>query len=437
MLFRSNGRAVTAEDVKFSLERLVQNRPGNTCYQYFTSRVVGAEEYWQGKAKEVSGFRVIDAGTFEIRWTRPYVSSLGLNLLSMYYCKILPKDLLLEKGQGFFQKPVGTGPFKFAYWLHNPKFDLPNREILGVRMERNARYFGKKPYLDAIEYSPYFTDSQFEAGDVHIVPVTSDSLLHGGYQVLENDSLRSASLALSCQVPPFDRAEVRRALALGLDRAKLAAAAKTAASDPKVTDSYIPLLLPGFYPRDQGPAYEPDQARMLLTRLLPESHGRLTLTLVLLSSSLPRREIYPSLSRELERELDLLGIDLKVEYIRAAEDIRDVRGPYLRFLEWNMDFPDPENVIRPLFHSRSVVNGLNCRYANPKLDSLLEKSEVEASSDRRTELFRQMERLLAEDVPSIPLYTERVRIALLPRVHGAKLPVLGFFFLDTKNIWLE
>jgi hypothetical protein len=48
-----------------------------------------------------------------------------------------------------------------------------------------------------------------------------------------------------------------------------------------------------------------------------------------------------------------------------------------------------------------------------------------------------MEQILFEDVPSIPLYTERIRIALLPKVHGAKLPALGFFFLDTKAIWLE
>jgi ABC-type transport system substrate-binding protein len=429
-----NGRPVTAADVKFSLERLVENRPGNACYQYFTSRVAGAEDYWQGKAKEVRGFRVIDPATFEIEWTRPYVSSLGLNLLSMYYCKILPKDLVVAQGRDFFRHPVGTGPFRFAFWLRSPKFDVPNLEILGVRLERNPQYFGKKPWLDAIEYSPYFTDSQFEAGDVHIIPVTSDSLLHAGYQVLENNSLRSASLALSCQVPPLDRAEVRKALALGINRVNVARAAYSAASVPQVTDNYIPPVLPGFFPKDQSPAYEPDQARMLLARLLPESHGRLALTLVLL---LPRRDIYLSLSRELERELNILGISLEVKYIRTAEDIRGIRGPYLKFLEWNMDFPDPENVVRPLFDSRSLVNRLNCGYANPRLDSLLEQSEVETSWERRTALFRQMEQLLAEDVPSIPLFTERVRIALLPRVHGAKLPALGFFFLDTKNIWLE
>jgi len=429
-----HGREMTAADVKFSLERLVQNRPGNVCYQYFTSRVAGADEYWRGKAADVRGFAVIDPYTFEIEWTRPYVSSLGLNLLGMYYCKILPKDLLQAQGSAFFQKPVGTGPFKFAYWIRSRKFDVPNLEILGVRLERNYQYFGKKPYLDALEYSPYFSDDEFESGDIDIIPVTPGTLLPKKFQILENSSLRSASLALSCHVPPLDRAEVRRALALGINKSRLVEAASAASTAAQVTENFIPPLLPGFFPREVSPAYEPEKARMLLARLLPETGGRLKLTLVF---PLPKRDIYLSLSRELDRQFDALGITLDVRYLKAAEDIRDVRGPYLKFLEWNMDFPDPENVVMPLFSSRSPVNLLNSHYANPRLDALLEQSEVETSWERRTGLFRQMEQILFEDAPAIPLYTERVRIALLPRVHGAKLPALGFYFLDTKDIWLE
>jgi ABC-type transport system substrate-binding protein len=426
-----NGREMTSDDVKFSLERLVQNKPGNTCYQYFISRVVGALEFWQGRARGVSGFRVVDKYTFEILWTRPYASG-GLYLLGMYYCKVLPKDLVLEQGDRFFQKPIGTGPFKFGYWLRDLR--SPRAEILGVRLERNPYYFGKKPYLDALEYSPNFTQNQFEEGDVHIIPVTSESLLNKKYQILENNSLRSVVLAMSCQTAPLDRADVRKALALGINKTRLAEAAYTSASVPQVTNNYIPTLLPGFFPREGGSVYDPEKAHMLLARLLPETGGRLDLTLVFL---LPKRDIFLSLGKELERELEALGIGLTVKYIRTAEEIRDVRGPYLKFLEWNMEFPDPENVILPLYSSRSPLDQLNCHYANPKLEALLDQSEVEASWERRTALFRNMEQILFEDVPAIPLYSERIRLALLPSVRGAKLPALGFFFLDTKDIWLE
>jgi ABC-type transport system substrate-binding protein len=426
-----NGREMTADDVKFSLERLVQDRPGNTCSQYFTSRVVGALECWQGRAKEVSGFRAVDRYTFEIHWIRPYASG-GLYLLGMYYCKVLPKDLVLDQGDAFFQKPIGTGPFKFAYWLRDLR--SPRAEILGVRLERNPFYFGKKAYLDALEYSPNFTQNQFEEGDVHIIPVTSESLLHGKYQILENNSLRSVSLAMSCQSSPLDRVEVRKALSLGISKARLAEAAYTASSVPQVTNNYIPTLLPGFFPKEGGSVYDPEKARMLLSRLLPETGGRLNLTLVFL---LPKRDIFLSLGRELGRELEALGIGLNVKYIRTAEEIRDIRGPYLRFLEWNMEFPDPENVILPLYSSRSPLNQLTCQYTNPKLDALVDQSEVEASWERRTGLFRKMEQILFDDVPAVPLYSERIRLALLPSVRGAKLPALGFYFLDTKDIWLE
>jgi ABC-type transport system substrate-binding protein len=158
------------------------------------------------------------------------------------------------------------------------------------------------------------------------------------------------------------------------------------------------------------------------------------LTLVL---GLPRRDSQAGLARELGRELGALGLGLEVRYLKAAEDIRALRVPYLKLVEWTMDFPDPENIILPLYGSQSPANRLGAHYVNPRLDTLLEQSEVEASWERRTALFRQMERLLVEDMPAVPLGTERVRIALLPSVHGAKLPALGFFFLDTKEIWIE
>jgi ABC-type transport system substrate-binding protein len=424
-----NGRELTSADVKYSLERLVQNRPGNTYYQYFTRKVVGAEAFWQGQAREVTGFRAVDKSTFEILWTRPFGST-GLSLLGMYYCKVLPKDSLESQGRNFFQKPIGTGPFKFSAWLRGPHL-----EILGVELERNPTYFGKRPYLSTIEYSPHFTEDQFEEGSVHMISVTSERMLRKRFPVLENSTLKSFFLALSCDVPPLNRAEVRRALALGLDKVRLAEASDTPATLHQVMDNYIPPLLPGFFPKAVGPFSDADAARLLLDRLLPEG-GRKALTLSLLLPA-PRTDVSSRFARELERQLGALEIKLDVKYLRRPEDVRGVRGPYLKYLEHTMDFPDPENIILPLYHSRSVVNGLNSRYANPRLDGLLEQSEVEPSWERRAGLFREIEKILYEDVPAIPLFSERIRIAILPGVRGVRLPAMGFIFLDVKDIWLE
>ncbi len=213
---------------------------------------------------------MIDPATFEIRWVRPYVS--GLYILGMYYCKILPKDLLESQGRGFFNKPVGTGPFKFEEWIRSPRL-----EILGVRLERNPDYFERRPYLAALEYSPYYTDAQFEEGSVHLVSVTTEKMLRSGFPVLENNTLKSYFLTFSCDIPPLDRPEVRRALALGLDKARLAAACDTPSTLHQVMNNYVPPLLPGFFPKAAGPYTDPDTAKLLLDRLLPEG-GRKALS---------------------------------------------------------------------------------------------------------------------------------------------------------------
>jgi ABC-type transport system substrate-binding protein len=422
-----NGRALTAEDVKFSLERLVRNRPGNTTYRHFVGKVVGAEEYRQGQAAEISGFRAIDASTFEIRWVRPYVS--GLYLLGMFYCKILPKDLVEGQGRNFFQKPVGTGPFRFAEWLRDTRLD-----IRGVRLERNPDYFERPPYLSALEYSPYYTDEQFDAGSIHLVSVTSEAMLRKGFTILENNTLKSYFLAFSCDTPPLDRPEVRKALALGLHKAQLAEACDTPGTLHQVMNNFIPPLLPGFYPKAGGPYTDTDTAKLLLDRLLPEG-GRKALTLTLLCDG-PKTDESAGFARELGRQLEGLEIKLDVRYLRRPEDARSVRGPTLKFLAYTMDFPDPENIIGPLYRAGSAVNAVNARYANARLDRLLEQSEAEPSWERRTALFREMEKVLNEDAPALPLFSERILLAAQPRVRGVRLPAMGFIFLDVRDIWL-
>jgi len=422
-----NGRELTADDVKYSLERLVRRRPDNATYQHFVGKVRGADEFWEGRAAEISGFRAVDRYTFEIHWVRPYVA--GLYLLGMYYCKILPKDLCESQGRGFFNKPIGTGPFKFEEWIRSPRL-----EILGVRLERYEGYFERKPYLAAVEYSPYFTEAQFDEGDVHLVSVTTGRLSRGAYPVLENNTLKSYFLAFSCDMAPFDRAEVRRALALGLDKARLAAACDTPSTLHQVVEDYVPPLLPGFYPKAASPYSDPDAAKLLLDRLLPAG-GRRALKLTLLCDG-PRDDENSGLARELARQLEALEIKLDVRYLRRPEDGRAVNTPYLKFFAYTMDFPDPEDIILPLFYSGSTANALSSRFDDRRLDGLLEQAEAETSWERRTRLYQEMEKLLAEQMPALPLFSERIRIALRPDVRGAELPAMGFIFLNVKDIWL-
>ena len=264
---------------------------------------------------------------------RPYVA--GLYLLGMYYCKILPKDLLESQGRNFFQKPVGTGPFKFAEWIRSPRL-----EILGVRLERNPAYFGRQPYLSALEYSPHFTEEQFEEGSVHLVSVTSERMLRRRFPILENNTLKSYFLAFSCDIPPLDRPEVRRALALGLDKARLAAACDTPRSVHQVMDNYIPPLLPGLLPQGGRPLHRPRYGQAP-PRPSPAGGGPESpeADAPLRPARRPTNRL--GFARELERELGALEIKLEVRYLRRPEDARTVHAPYVKFLAYTHGLPGP------------------------------------------------------------------------------------------------
>ena len=423
-----HGRELTADDVKFSLERLIQKQTGLLYYQYFIIKVVGAEEFREGRSPDVAGFKALDRYTFEIDWTDPYVS--GLYLLSMSFCKVLPKELVQSQGKGFFGKPSGTGAFKFGFWLRDTRLN-----IIGIRLERNDDYFGELPYLDAVEYSPFFTQDQFMEGQVHIVPLRSNDLASAPYQVLENDSLDIVLLGMRCNIGPLDKKNVRQALALALDKSKIAQAAFSLESVPRVIDNYIPPDLPGFFPLEGIGAADLGKARRLLAEAgFPAGQGFPELYVYFTRH---RGEANNRLFKEIRDELEALGIKAVMKYYRSLEELRSVTAPHLVVIEWLMDYPDAENIIFPLFQSQSLLNKMYLGYSNPGLDGLLAASEIEASWEKRTGLFRQMERILLEDVPAVPLYRIKRRLAVQPFVRGAKAPPLGNSILDVRDIWLD
>jgi ABC-type transport system substrate-binding protein len=423
-----HGRELNALDVKFSLERLLRRETQSPYAQLFIRKVVGAQEFWDGKAEEVSGFRTPETFVFEIQWKNPYVSA--LYLLSMSFCKILPRDLLLDQGSNFFWQPVGTGPYKFDSWIRSPRLD-----VVGVRLERFSSYHDRRPYLDVIEFSPHFSIDQFMDGDVHVMPFLSGRMATSRSQITQGGLYNMTFLMMSCQNPPLDSAAVRLAVAAAIDKDKLAQAWGGPAGALRSSANFIPPGLPGFFPVDDRLSGDPEKARRLLSdfgylveRKFPELQFFIPL---------PRSEATVRLGRELEVQLEAVGIPVSVRFVRSMAALHDVKQPYLVFFPWRMDFPDAENIVQPLFTSAAELNREACRYVSPAFDKLFEEAEVEKSWARRVDLFRRMERILSQDVPALPLFFAEERFAVQSRVRGLKIPALGFSYVDTRFVWLE
>jgi ABC-type transport system substrate-binding protein len=149
----------------------------------------------------------------------------------------------------------------------------------------------------------------------------------------------------------------------------------------------------------------------------------------------PRTDFKNKFSREIRDQLDLLGINVDVNYYRSLEQVKESETPYLILTQKTMGMPDPEDMIRPLFSS--ATDSPLFGYVNPEIEDLLRTAEAEKSWSRRIKIFRQIEKILQVDIPAIPLYSQQNRVAMQSRVRGVAVPHLGMYYLDTRKIWLE
>ena len=421
-----HGGELTAEDVKFSLERLLDADVGSPYYHYFLDRIVGAAEFREGSSSEVTGIRILDRYTLEIDWMRPYVPA--LYVLSMHFCKILPRERLRRQGNNFFLKPSGTGAFVFDYWVRDNKLNE-----VGVRMKRNEEYFRKKPFLDALEFCPLYTLDHFMDGEIDCIPVLSGRLSRSKYRIFHDGSLQTMFLGMSCHIPPLDIPEVRKAIQAGIDKKTLVDGIKEARYLRQITNRFIPFRIPGFFKVDESSTFDKKEAARLLEEVGYSAEKEFPRIVLYLDS--PRNDSKQKFSNEIKDQLGDLGIKVDVNYYRSIEQVKESETPYLILMHKMMGMPDPEDMIRPLF---SFTSGSNIfGYVNPEIGGLLRAGEVEKSWSKRIKIFRQIEKILLADVPAIPLYSQQNRLAMQSRVRGVAVHHLGMYYLDTQKIWLE
>jgi ABC-type transport system substrate-binding protein len=261
----------------------------------------------------------------------------------------------------------------------------------------------------------------------------SKKLLTPNFQIFQDGLLHPKFLGLSCQIPPLDRAIVRKAILLALNKREIARDVFDMKYARQVINNYIPSRLPGFFPRDDEESYDLEKAKQMLQEAGFSTEGEFPpLTLLI---DLPRTEMKFKIYRALRKQLDALGIKLRLNYYRSLKEIKSYNKPYLVFTGREMSFPDPEDIIRPLFFSKSIFNIFN--YVNPELDKLLQEAEIERSWTKRINLFHQIEKILISDVPALPLFSHQNRVAMQPYVRGVEVPSLGFYYLNARKIWLD
>ena len=155
----TNGRKVTAADVKYSIERSVNPKTQGPAGGFFHS-IVGQDKMADGSATTIAGIETPDDSTIKFTLTQP--DATFLNVLALNFASAVPKEVVEAEGADFGKKPVGSGAFKLDEWV-------PGQRLV---FSRNADYFRDRPYLDGfkveIGQEPLVAILRLQKGEVDI-----------------------------------------------------------------------------------------------------------------------------------------------------------------------------------------------------------------------------------------------------------------------------
>jgi oligopeptide transport system substrate-binding protein len=195
----------------------------------------------------------------------------------------------------------------------------------------------------------------------------------------------------------------------------------------------LPPGMPGYDAELEGISYDPDRAlELLAASTYGDAEGLPEITMVVSGRG---GYVSPVVEAFVSQIRENLGIDITIEVLEPEDYYAATEGEHTVQIfssGWIADYPDPENFLDLLFHSESDAN--EARYSNPEVDDLLEEARTEADSERREELYNQVERLIVEDAPWLPLYHSVSRYLVQPYVVGLTYTPQGIADLSIVSL---
>jgi len=425
-----NGREVTADDVVYSFTRMIDPKVKSPAANLL-DRVLGFKEFHEGGASHVKGLRSMGKYLFEMKLSVPY--SPLLSILGMNKFKVLPKEEVEKPGIDFGKSPVGTGPFKF----------VSMKEGGEIILEANPDYFEGRPYLDKIIFKIFhgapreeifsrFKERELEDSFIPFRDV-EEVIRSKQYIVFQKPMLSLRFYGLNNQVDPLKIKKIRRAINWSVPREAIGK--EILKGMAHLTDRIIPYGMPGYTPPKVSLGYQPQKAKELLREAgYPEGKG------------IPPIEFWSAAKSELAvKELEMVqdhfsqtGISMNIQYEtnwpKFQELLTSQKAPMFMYA-WYADFPDPDNFLGTLFHSKSKYNFT--AYHHPEVDRLLDKAKTERDYLKRMEMYRKIEEIILEDAPIVPMVNHLFQMVYQPYVRGIEVNALGGPYIPMKKIWLK
>lgn len=372
----SNGRELTADDVVYTYERMLNPETGSG-NAYLLAGVIDVD--------------APDASTVTMTLDAPNPGLLGKLAINKAVGIIARESV--EDGT-INTRPIGTGPFMISDFQ-------PGTRLL---LERNPNYWQDGlPYLDAVDVRIIPDESvrrtALVSGDVDwsiSVPAQSVSELEGRDDVIV-DSVPAGAywyIGLNTEEPPFDDVRVRQAIAYAINRDNLAMAGAFGNAQP--TQDPIPSSSTwdfGYAPYEQ----DLDQARALLAEAGYADGFEMEI--------MPTTQYEESvrMAQVIQANLGQLGITASINTLEWAEWLETQgRGEYDTYVcSWN-GLVDPDDFFYAQHKTGEVFNFTG--YSNPTVDELLEQGRTTQDPAARREIYAEINRAIVDDAPYIYIY---------------------------------
>ncbi len=427
------GRPVNASDVVFSFKRITDKKIASPGAWIFNNSVDTLEP-----------FKALDDSTFQLKLLRPFRPMLGI--ISMQYCSVIPEEAIKKYGTEFRSHPVGTGPFVFKNWKEGTALILVKNENYFERDEQGNAL----PYLDGIKIS--FIDNKkteylsFKQKELDFINSIDASYID---EVLDEDGSMKAELKDKFNLlktpylnteylgflttgkneseNPYLNKKLRQAINYGFDRREMLKYLRNGVGKP-AESGFTPFGLPSFdAEKIKGYTYDVEKAKQLLKESGFDRSKQLTLY---------TNETYKEYALFITKQLEQIGLNMRVEISQPSILREWMSQGKVQFFRgsWLADYPDAENYFA-VFYSKNGSPPNYTRFNNKQFDALYEKTLIENDDAKRFELYHEMEKIIIEEAPVVPLYYDEVLRFSQKNIEG--LTANGLNLLNLKRVRIQ
>lgn len=409
-----DGRLMTAEDIKYSLERSLNDSAMN-------------------RLRNVASITANSDTEVAIELETPYAAFLAM--LTDAGNSIVPQEEVDGWGEAFAQHPVGTGPYAFSEWMTDDY----------VQLAKNDKYWQSEPLLDNVRFT-FITDSNMmgnalQSGDIDIATNISGQnveLIKGNDQLTlaQSSGLSIGYLAFNMVEGPTADLKVRQAMNLALDRTELV---NGVYKYGEAKEAYLPLPEASW-------GYSDEVAQTVIDNSGPDVAAAKALLAETDYADGFDIDLYVGESRVaaatiFQAQMAKIDINISirtVEWGTFSDTVSSGKAP-LYIMGWSW-YPDPDFFLYQMLDSKQIgALGNGGGYNNSQVDELLAQGTSETSDqEERAAIYQDALELIVADVPHLDLYDQDIIFGLSNKVEGFKVRPDGTIVLvdETTNVGL-